>query len=384
MNGETWIDDVLEHLKGESLERRIRVFDNARGLSVLNFSSNDYLGLSHHPVVIQTAEEYLCKYGSGGTASRLMAGTMSCHVDLEERLASIKGYPEALLFGSGYLANLGMIQATVGRGDNVFADRLVHASIIDAVILSGAKIHRFSHNDSQNLADMMARHTGSGRTLIVTESVFSMDGDLAPLKDICDVSSKHGAMVMVDEAHATGVFGEKGEGLVSALGLTECVNLSMGTMGKALAGYGGFVACSAVMKQLLVNKARSFIYTTSLPPSVIGAVIGALTVMRENPDMGSALLENSVFLRSELNAAGFDTGASESQIVPVIIGDSAKALALSLRLEKEGVMAIAVRPPTVPVGTARLRLSVNASHSREDLVNTVSLIADCARKEGIL
>lgn len=387
MRGEAWISEVLGEMKKKSLDRRLRVWPAAggritvEGRTCLNFSSNDYLDLSSNPEVKTAARNAVRDFGAGSTASRLMSGTLVCHEALEQRLAAFKGYDAALLFGSGWLTNAGVIPALVDREDAVFADRLVHASIIDATILSRATLYRFDHNDPDHLAELMEKHAGGfKKKLVVTESVFSMDGDLAPLEDICKVVDATDAMLMVDEAHSTGVFGQDGSGMVKAAGLEQSVNISMGTISKALGGYGGFVACSKAIHELLVNRARSFIFTTALPPAVTGAALGALAVLGRNPGLGSKLLENAAVFRRQLRERGLDTLSSASQIVPVLVGDPERAVALSRRLLEHGIIAMAVRPPTVPPKTARLRLSVTLAHSRDDLAGAADVIAACFRE----
>jgi 8-amino-7-oxononanoate synthase len=390
MRHEEWIEGEMAALRARGLERRARVLPDAErrqrgdGRRYLNLSSNDYLDLARNPAVAEAAVRLLRQDGSGATASRLMAGTLPCHEELERRLADFKGYPAALLFGSGYLANLGSIPALAGREDRVFADKLVHASIVDGMVLSRATFNRFQHNDPEHLDSMLRKRPASDRCLVITESVFSMDGDLAPLDELCRVAHRRGAMVMVDEAHATGIFGPEGSGRVRQLRLEQSVNVCMATLSKALGGSGGFVACSAAMRELLVNKARTFVFTTALPPAVVGSALGALEALGKSPDMGASLLERSSFFRDRLRAAGLNTGASASQIIPVIIGDAARAVDMSRRLAERGILAVAVRPPTVPVGTARLRLSVTLAHSREDLSRAADEIVGCAREAGVL
>ncbi len=390
MKNETWIKNILQELSAQHHMRHLTSYKKNGAIidtgqqRLINFSSNNYLDLIDNEVVIKTAEDFLRTTGTGAGASRLVTGTFSCHEELEKRIARFKEYPTALIFGSGFLTNLGVISVCVGKGDYVFADRLSHASIIDAIRFCGAHINRFNHNDPDHLQTLLDRCPSSGKKLIVTESVFSMDGDCAPLSDITALAVQYSAMVMIDEAHATGVFGPGGRGLVCQYKLESLVNVSMGTFSKALASYGGFVTCSDEMRALLINKARSFIYTTALPPAVIGAINGAFTVLESDSSMGTRLLENASFFRSLLNDAGLNTGKSSSQIVPVIIGDSEKTLALSQRLKEQGLLAVAIRPPTVPRGTARLRLSITLGHSREMLQHAAALIIRSAEEEGVL
>ena len=378
---ENWIQPILDAAKVQGLERAARVYPEAGGVikidgkEVLNFSSNDYLDLGRHPHVMDRAREALDQYGIGSTASRLVTGTLPIHEELEARIAKEKGYESALVFGSGYMANAGTIPVLVGRDDLVFADKLVHASMIDACKLSGTKLVRWAHNDAQALGNRLEQYAGSDcRKLVITESVFSMDGDIAPLKEIAGLADKHGAMLMVDEAHSTGTFGENGSGLVRELDLTDAVTVSMGTMSKAMAGYGGFVACSSTLRKLLVNSSRAFIYTTAPPPAVIGAALGALDVFEASPRLGSILQANADYFRGLLHEAGLDTLDSQSQIIPVVIGDNEKAVAASQKLRSEGIIAAAIRPPTVPAGSARLRISITLAHLVDDLERAAKLI----------
>jgi len=378
---EAWINLELAGIRKAGLDRhlfpypvpggRIRV----GGKTMLNFSSNDYLNLAGNPIVLAAAGEALRTVGAGAGASRLVTGTLFIHEELERKLAAYKGYNAALVFGCGYMTNAGVIPAIAGRDDFVFVDRLAHASILDAVILSRAKLIRFSHNDAGHLCDLLRRSAGKGRRLVVTESVFSMDGDVAPLRDICAVAVSHNAMIMIDEAHSTGVFGPGGSGCVSELGLQSEVTVSMGTLSKALGGYGGFVACSGPFRNLLVNKARSFIFSTALPPASVASAIAAVDLIRNEPGMGGKLLRNAALFRNSLKKAGLNTGDSASQIVPVMIGDNRRVVEVSKRLREQGIVAAAIRPPTVPEGTARLRLSVTLAHTAADLDRAAKAIA---------
>ncbi len=370
---EGWISAILEEARSQGLERQARVYPacggkiTIDGREILNFSSNDYLDLVHHPHVIDRARQALEKYGTGAAGSRLVTGTLPIHEELEARLAKEKGYPAALLFGSGYMANAGTIPVLAGRDDVIFADKLVHASMIDACKLSGAKLIRFAHNEFQSLEGRLRDAPAAGRRLIITESVFSMDGDVAPLKEIAALAEKYGAMLMVDEAHASGIFGPHGAGLIRENGLEQSVTVSMGTLSKAFGGYGGFVACSENLRKLLIQSSRAFIFTTAPPPAVIGAALGALDVFEASPNLGPCLQANAAYFRGLLQRAGLDTLQSESQIIPVVIGENEKALAVSQKLRERGIIAAAIRPPTVPAGTARLRLSVTLAHHLDDL-----------------
>jgi 8-amino-7-oxononanoate synthase len=390
MDHEGWISKRLSELSKHHLDRHLYTYPEAggkirmEGRTYLNFSSNDYLNLARHPAVVAKAAEALRVAGCGATASRLVTGTLTWHDELEQRLARYKGYPCALLFGSGFLANVGTIPALIGRNDHVFTDKLVHASIVDAIMLSRAGLYRFRHNDVEQLEQFLKKSKTSGRRLIVTESLFSMDGDLSPLQDIADVAKRHGAMVMVDEAHATGVFGPNGSGLVRGLGLEPLINIALGTLSKAFGAYGGFVACSTSMRAFLINHARAFIYSTALPPPVVGAAMGALQVIERGPDLGAQLLNNAAGFRNRLKDAGLDTLNSASQIVPIMVGENGKAVAISRKLRDQGIIGVAIRPPSVPQGTARIRLSVTLAHTREDLEHAARVIIATAQGQGLL
>ena len=387
---ETWIEDELGSLKAGGLERMLSLYQNTgvdiqSGERVLfNFSSNDYLGLARNPVVIDAMVDAIQRYGAGATASRLVTGSLVCHEELEKQLAVLKGYPSALVFGNGYAANVGMIGALVGRDDHIFIDRLAHASLVDAAVLSRARVHRFHHNDPEDFRRLINSCAPGGKRLMLTESIFSMDGDVAPVAALTAVAAEAGAMVLVDEAHATGVFGPGGAGVIRQAGVEHQVNCSMGTLSKALGGYGGFVACSGEMRRWLIHKARSFIYSTALPPAMVGAAIGAMQWLRDNPGAGGQLLARAALFRSRLRELGLDTGFSESQIIPVMVGDNECAVRLHRRLVEQGVLAVAIRPPTVPHGTARLRLSVSLEHSPEVLNHVAGITAEAARLEGVI
>lgn len=379
MEWDAWLTTELDKIRAQHAERklisypigggRVRVGDRF----YLNFSSNDYLDFANHPRVIQAALEALDRYGAGAGASRLVTGTLDLHTDVEERLAAFKGYPAALVFGSGYLANLGVITSLVGREDTIYADRLVHASILDAAILSRARLVRFRHNDPQHLEDLL-RQSVRGKKLVITESVFSMDGDLAPLSEIVECTTKYGAMLVVDEAHALGVFGPGGRGRVTELSLQESVDVCIGTLSKALGCYGGFVACTDKLRDYLVNRARSFIYSTALPPPVLGAALGAITLLESHPGLADILRQRAALFRGLLERANLNTLNSESQIVPLVVGSNQAAMALSERLRDRGILVVAIRPPTVPEGTSRLRFSVTLAHEERDLISAANTI----------
>jgi len=349
------------------LEGSQRGVIKTNGKPLVDFSSNDYLGLADHPALIEGAKKAMEKWGMGARASRLMSGDLEIHHRLESAIAALKGKEASLLFGSGYLANTGIIPSLCGRNDVIYSDRLNHASIVDGILLSRARFYRFRHNDLNHLEDLLKNHRSRyRRALIVVESVYSMDGDQVPISELLELRGRYGAMLMIDEAHAIGVFGTKGEGIISQTG-ADAVDVILGTFGKALGGYGAFVAVSNRMKQFLLNRARTFIFSTALPPAVIGANLAAVKLLEEEPERRSRVCELASELRQALKEdLGLNT-PSESQIVPVMVGDSQSALSLAESLWDAGFFVKAIRPPTVPEGTARIRLSVTANHSLKDV-----------------
>ena len=330
----------------------------------IDLSSNDYLGLSQHPEIIKKTRE-AALLGSGTAASRLMTGSTFLHNKLEERIAEFKGKPSALIFNSGYQANVGIISALLGKGDVVFSDRLNHASIVDGIRLSGVKLFRFKHNNATHLKELLERERHNySNAFIITETVFSMDGDISPLKDIVLLKEKYDCMVMVDEAHATGIFGPNGSGIAQKEGVTDKIDIIMGTFSKALGSFGAYAAMSKELKIYLINTCRSFIYSTALPPAVIAANIAAIDVVKNEPYRGEALLANADHLRKRLTEEGFNVKGN-SQIIPVMIGSNEDAVSICELLKRKGYWTLAVRPPTVPKGEARLRLSVCFHHDKK-------------------
>lgn len=389
MKSENWINEELAELRTIHQFRSIHPLPSSGGIirgkscDILNFSSNDYLNFLSRPELKKADRDAVELYGTGSGASRLVTGSLDIHEKLEEAIASHKGYPTALLFGSGFLTNLGVISSVVKKGDLVIADRLVHASILDAIRLSGARLIRFQHNDLDHLSGCLEKSSSFNRTLIVTESIFSMDGDEAPLVEIAGLAANYNAMLMVDEAHATGVYGSKGCGLVAQHNLQQTVNISMCTLSKGLGSYGGAVASSDRMKNWLINNARSFIYTTALPPGVCASAIAAFTILDKEPEMGPELLRRADLFRSLLQSEGFNTGTSSSHIIPVMIGDNERTLKLSEAMRSHHMIVSAIRPPTVPRGTARLRFSITLAHQETDLKHAASTLALCARELGL-
>ncbi len=337
------------------------------GKRVLNFSSNDYLGLANDARIKRAAIEAMAEYGFGSGASRLICGNMGPHERLEEDLAVFKKTESALVFSSGYMANTGIIPALMDHRSVVLSDKLNHASIVDGIILSRAKLVRYPHTDMQALREILKDLPAAKRKLIVTDTVFSMDGDRAPLKEIVDLAKAHEAMIMVDEAHAFGVLGKHGSGLVEELGLENHVDIQMGTLSKAAGSFGAYACGTKVLRDFLINKSRSFIYTTAMPPALAQASRAALQIIRQEDNLRRQLQLNANYLRVELDILGFDTMHSSTPIIPILVKDPLRAMAMSRRLLEQGIFAQAIRPPTVPMATARIRLTVMATHTQEDL-----------------
>jgi glycine C-acetyltransferase/8-amino-7-oxononanoate synthase len=350
---------------------------------LLDFSSNDYLALSQHPALIQASREALERYGVGVGAARLMSGDLALFHQLEREVADFKGCAAALLFGSGYMANVGMIPALVGRGDVVFTDRLDHASIYDGCRLAGARLLRFRHNDLAHLESLLKKERGTGHGLVVVESLYSMDGDIAPLAELVALKNRHSCLLMVDEAHATGLYGDQGGGLIQAAGLEGEVEVVMGTFGKALGSYGAYVAGSQTLRDYLINRARSFIYSTGLPPAVVGASLAAVKLVRDNPELRLRLVEKATYFKECLKGEGLPGTPGPSHIVPVMVGDGGVALCLAEECCRQGLFATAIRPPTVPEGTARVRFSVTMHHQKPALAEAARLLMSACRTLAI-
>lgn len=383
--------DRLDELKRRGLYRSLRLISGRQqplatveGKQVVLLSSNNYLDLANHPEVKRAAVEAVEAYGCGAGASRLISGTMELHARLETTLAEFKGTDAALVFGSGYHANTGVIPALMGAGDTLFSDELNHASIIDGCRLSHADTRVFRHRDMRHLEELLASAPATGQRLIVTDSVFSMDGDLAPLREVVTLGKKYRAWVMVDEAHATGVFGPSGAGVVEEMGLWEDIEIQMGTLGKALGSFGAYVAGSRVLIEWLINRARSFIYSTALPPPVLGAALAALHIVKNEPERRRRLWNNAAFLGQGLSRLGYRLGETESPILPVLIGGEEATMALTAALLNRGVFAHGIRPPTVPEGTARLRVTPTAAHTEEELDRALQAFAEAGREVGVL
>ena len=382
------IREQLDSIASAGLERKLTDLEETggkisiQGRDVLNFSSNDYLNLAKHPEVIKASQEAIARYGCGSTASRLMTGNLKIHGELEAALAELLGKEAALVFGSGFLTNQGVITALTDKNYLIFADKLNHASLIDGVRLSGASCFRYRHKDMAHLEKLLKKADPQTEKIIISDSIFSMDGDIAPLADLVELAKKYKTNLFIDEAHAIGIFGNGG-GILKEMGLSHEADLISGTLSKALGSYGGFVACSAEMRKLLINKARSFIYSTGLPPACLGAALEAISKINSLP-LGVDLQELSKEFHQMLRDSGLSLPEYESQIIPIHVGDNRKAVAFSEDLLEHGLLCTAVRPPTVPKGTARLRLTVSLAHSSSDLKNAAAILHESAERMGVI
>jgi 8-amino-7-oxononanoate synthase len=388
-----WMEKELAAMADASLMRSLRACSSipkcpgytARGeRALLNLSSNDYLGLSQHPSIIEVMREALLIEGAGSGASRLVTGNRLAYSPLEEALSDWQNCEAALVFANGYMANSGVISALVRRGDVVFSDQLNHASIVDGTILSRAELARYRHNDMEHLRFLLNKYRDKRRKLIVTDAVFSMDGDQAPLHELVLLKHEYGAMLMVDEAHSGGIYGGRGEGLCHELGVQDEVDVHMGTFSKSFGVYGAYVCGSRTLIRWLINKARPLIYSTALPPSLVAGITKALDLVQTEHWRRERLHEAIMLFRSSLSAAGYDFGAGDSPIVPIIIGDNDIALRFSNALEDEGIAAVAIRPPTVPDGTARIRFSLSAAHTDKELIAATARIRTIGLQLGVL
>ncbi len=376
----------LEDFEQRAVRRRLRPIDGGigprvlvDGRPVLQLCSNDYLGLAAHPAVTRAAADAALEYGAGAGSARLIVGTSALHAALEREIARLKQTEAALVLTSGYHANTGVLPALVGAEDVIFSDELNHASLIDGCRLSRAAVRVYRHADPEHLGRLLRDAAGFGRRLIVTETVFGMDGDLAPLADLVRVAERHDAWLAVDEAHATGLFGRHGGGLVSELGLTGAVDVQIGTLSKALGALGGYVAGSRTLVDWVSNAARTFIYTTALPPPAVAAARAAIAVLAAEPERRTRVRSHAACLRERLTGLGYRVGPSRSPILPVLVGDAETAVRLSDALLARGVLVPAIRPPTVPEGTARLRVAPLATHTTDDLSTAVDAFAAARR-----
>jgi glycine C-acetyltransferase/8-amino-7-oxononanoate synthase len=386
----TDVEARLLDLRERDLHRRLRLVEGPQGPTVrigerevLLLCSNNYLGLADDPRVREAAARAALQWGAGAGASRLISGTMEPHRYLELELAEFEGFPEALLFGSGYLANTGTIAALAGAGEVVFSDELNHASIIDGCRLARAETRIYRHRDLDHLSWLL-EEAGERAALVVTDGVFSMDGDLAPLRELHVLARRHGARLLVDDAHAVGALGPGGRGTVPEAGLSGETGVAMiGTLGKALGSYGAYVCADRETVDYLLNSARPFVFSTAPPPAAVAAAAEALAILRAEPERIEALRRNARVLREALVGEGLAVGPSETQIVPVMVGGAEAAMQLCERALERGVFAQGIRPPTVPEGTSRLRLTVMSTHAPAQLEVAARTIAEAARELGV-
>ncbi|MBM3772264.1 MAG: glycine C-acetyltransferase [Acidimicrobiia bacterium] len=381
----------LESLTREGLNRRLRVLDGEQGAEasvdgrcVINLSSNNYLGLTTHPRLRARAIDAIERYGVGSGSVRTIAGTMALHMELEHRLAEFKRTEAVVVFQSGVTANAGTVASILTKDDVVVSDELNHASIIDGCRLSRATTRIFPHKDVDAARRVLRELPAGQRTLLITDGVFSMDGDLGPLPALCDLAEEFGCIMMVDDAHASGVFGRNGRGTVDHFDMHGRVDVQVGTLSKAMGALGGYVAGNGALIEFLHHRARPFLFSTSHPPSVAATCLAALDVLMEEPDLIARLWDNTGFFKAGLAALGFDTGLSESPITPVIVGDAALAMTLSDRLFAQGVFAQGIGFPTVPRGKARVRTIVTATHTRDQLQRALDAFAEVGRELGVI
>jgi glycine C-acetyltransferase len=387
-----WVTEEINSLKEQGLYNNIRTIGSPQGAwltvdgkNVLNFCSNNYLGLANHPKLVEAAKEAIETYGVGPAAVRTIAGTMDLHVQLEQRLAQFKGAEDVITFQSGFTANLGTIPALVGKGDVIFSDRLNHASIIDGCRLSGAKIVAYEHNDAGALEDAIKEHLSNyRRALIVTDGVFSMDGDIAPLPDLYEVAQKNNIMFMVDDAHGEGVLGKGGRGIVDHFGLHGKIDVEVGTMSKAFGVVGGMVAGKKEIIEWLRQRGRPFLFSSAVTVPDAAACLAAVDLLEESTELVDRLWTNTKYFKEEMGKLGFDTGKSETPITPIMLGEAPLAQQFSREVFEEGVFAMAIGYPTVPQGKARIRVMISAAHDNDDLGKGLEAFAMVGKKLGVI
>ncbi len=387
----SWIDDELAQLHEAGLYNHIRTIDSPMdgwvtidGRKLLNFCANNYLGLANHTRLRAAAQKAIDNYGVGPGAVRTIAGTMSLHIELEKRLAAFKDAEACITFQSGFTANLATIPALVGRGDVIFSDELNHASIIDGARLSRATIVRYAHNDVDDLQKKIAETTEYRRRLIVTDGVFSMDGDIAPLDKIADVANEHGIMLMVDDAHGEGVLGRGGRGIVDHFGLHGRVDVEVGTLSKAFGVVGGLVAGKKTIVEWLRQRGRPFLFSSAMTVPDVAACLEAVDVLQESTELVDRLWANAELFKRGMKELGFDTGHTQTPIVPVMLGEAPLAQQFSRRLFEEGLFAMAIGYPTVPKGKARIRVMNSAAHSQSDLEMALDIFGKVGKELGVI
>lgn len=386
-----WMEEEMERLRNAGLLATIRTISSPMdawvtvdGRRVLNFCANNYLGLANHPRLRAAAKAAIDQYGIGPGAVRTIAGTMSLHLELEQRLAAFKKAEACITFQSGFMANVATIPALVGQGDLIFSDELNHASIIDACRLSRAQVVRYRHNDVDDLERKIEEANQSGRRLIVTDGVFSMDGDIAPLDKICAVAEAHGILLMVDDAHGEGVLGQGGRGIVDHFDLHGRVHVEVGTLSKAFGVVGGLVAGSQTIVDWLRQRGRPFLFSSAMTVPDVAACIESVNVLQESTELVDQLWANTAIFKQGMAALGFNTGHSQTPIVPVLLGEAPLAQQFSRRLFEEGVFAMAIGYPTVPMGKARVRAMNSAAHSRQDLEQALDVFERVGRELGVI
>ena len=386
-----WIEQELESLKERGLFTRIRTIESPmggwvtiEGRRLLNFCANNYLGLANHPQLREAAKKAIDEYGVGPSAVRTIAGTMILHVELERRLAEFKGVEAAITFQSGFNANLGTIPALVGQGDIIFSDELNHASIIDGCRLSRAEIVRYKHCDPVDLRRAIRETEVTGRAMIVTDGVFSMDGDIAPLPELYEIASEHNFLLMVDDAHGEGVLGKGGRGIVDRFGLHGKVDIEVGTMSKAFGVVGGVVAGKKVIIDWLRQRGRPFLFSSAMTIPDVAACLASVDLLEQSTELVDRLWSNTEYFKSRMQTLGFDTGHSQTPIVPVMLGEATLAQMFSQRLFEEGVFAMAIGYPTVPQGKARIRVMNTAAHTQEDLDRGLEAFEKVGKELGVI
>jgi len=387
-----WIQKEIRNLKEQGFYNRIRVLSSPQGAwlevdgrKVLNFCSNNYLGLANHPNMVRAAQQALDRYGVGPTAVRTIAGTMTIHEELEQRMAAFKQAEAAVSFQSGYSANLGTIQALVGSGDVIFSDELNHASIIDGCRLSGARIVRYAHCDPAHLEQVIKENEGAyEKALIVTDGVFSMDGDIAPLGRIHEIADVYDILLMVDDAHGEGVLGKGGRGIVDHFNLHGQVDIEVGTFSKAFGVVGGIVAGSAVIIEWLRQRGRPFLFSSAMTPADVAASIAAVNILEGSSELVERLWDNATYFQKEMAALGFDTSVTQTPITPVMLGEAPLAQQFSRELFEAGVFATSIGYPTVPKGKARIRVMISAAHSRGDLDHGLEIFKKTGQALGVI
>jgi len=396
VNPLSYLTDQINELKAKGTHFRLRVLEDEQapvctfdGKKVINLASNNYLGLTTHPKLREAALEATRRYGVGSGAVRTIAGTMKIHMELEEKIARFKSVEACVVFQSGFAANAGTVSAVLGKDDFIISDQLNHASIIDGARLSKAKILVFNHKDTAHAEEQLASVKDQpGKKLLITDGVFSMDGDIGPLPALCDVAEKYGAIMMVDDAHASGVLGRNGRGTIDHFKMHGRVDIQVGTLSKAIGALGGYV-CTRDLIDFLYHRARPFLFSTSHPPSVAATCIAAFEVLQDEPELMEKLWENTGFWKKELGLLGFDIGgkttpASETPITPIIIGDGRLTMDFSRELFNEGVMGTGIAFPTVPEGKARIRTIMTATHTKEELQQALEILKKVGKRMGIL